>query len=116
MAEQEKGGELGTRSLEFELSASKESMEMLIGRDDISNSVITLSTWFSMFVYICPCFRFTLIGGNLTVDGEPQGNWRWNSNSRDIVASSPSFSHPTAVSLRRACSQASMRVMAQCNP
>ena len=80
---------------------------MLIGRVDSSNSVITPSTWFSMFVYICNCFCFTLIGGNLTVDGEPQGNyWRWNSNSRDIVASSPSFSHPIAVSLRRACSQA----------
>ena len=22
-----------------------------------------------------------------SVDGEPQGNWRWNSNSRDVVAS-----------------------------
>ena len=29
-----------------------------------------------------------------TVDGEPQGNWRWNSNSLDVVASSPSFSCP----------------------
>ena len=28
------------------------------------------------------------------VDGQPQGNWRWNSNSRDIVASSPFFSSP----------------------
>ena len=107
MAEQEKEGELGTRSLEFEYLHQKSRWKiMLIGRDDISNSVITLSTWFSMFVYICTCFRFTLIGENLTVDGEPQGNWRWNSNSRDIVASSPSFSHPIAVSPRRAYSQA----------
>ena len=29
-----------------------------------------------------------------SVDGEPQGNWRWNSNSRDVFASSPSFSRP----------------------
>ena len=39
-------------------------------------------------------FRFALIGENLTAQsqGEPQGNWRWNSNSRDVVASSPSLS------------------------
>ena len=39
---------------------------MLIGGDDISNDVITLSTRFSMFVYIRARFRFALIGGNLT--------------------------------------------------
>ena len=39
---------------------------MLIGRDDISNEVIILGTSFSMFVYIRSCFRFALIGGNLT--------------------------------------------------
>ena len=39
-----------------------------------------------------------------SVDGEPQGNWRWNSNSRDVFASSPSFSRPALP--RRACSQA----------
>ena len=27
-----------------------------------------------------------------SVNGQPQGNWRRNSNSRDVVASSPSFS------------------------
>ena len=31
-----------------------------------------------------------------SVDREPQGNWRWNSNSRDVVASSSSFSSPAA--------------------
>ena len=40
--------------------------EMLIGGDDISNDVITLSTGFSMFFYIRARFRFVLIGGNLT--------------------------------------------------
>ena len=29
-----------------------------------------------------------------SVDREPQGNWRWNSNSNDVVASSPSFLPP----------------------
>ena len=45
-----------------------------------------------------------------SVDGEPQENLRWNSNSRDAVASSPSFSRPAARVLRRACSQ----VMVNC--
>ena len=39
---------------------------MLIGGDDISNDVVTLGKCFSMFVYICPPFRFAMIGGNLT--------------------------------------------------
>ena len=30
-----------------------------------------------------------------SVNREPHGNWRWNSNSRDLVGSSPSFS-PTS--------------------
>ena len=45
-----------------------------------------------------------------SVEGEPQANWWWNSNSRDLVAtgaSSPSFSGPAARALRRACSQTS---------
>ena len=39
---------------------------MLISRDDINNDIISLRTWFSMFLYIRACFRFLLIGGNLT--------------------------------------------------
>ena len=39
---------------------------MLIGKDDFRNDVITLSTCFSMSVYIRDGFRFALIGGNLT--------------------------------------------------
>ena len=39
---------------------------MLIGGDDISSNVITLGTCFSVFVVICTCFHFVLIGGNLT--------------------------------------------------
>ena len=39
---------------------------MLIGGDDIRNDVITLSTCFSMFVYIRVRFCFALIVGNLT--------------------------------------------------
>ena len=42
-----------------------------------------------------------------SVDGEPQGNWRRNLNSTDVVASSPFFSRPAARATLRACSQAS---------
>ena len=80
-----------------------------LGRDDISNDVITLSIYFSTFVYICARFCFTLINwwkSDSSVNGEPQGKWRQNSNSTDVVASCPSFSHPAARSLRRAFSQA----------
>ena len=40
--------------------------EMLIGGDDISDDVITLDTYFSMFVYIRARFRYAAISGNLT--------------------------------------------------
>ena len=39
---------------------------MLIGGDDISKDFITLGMCFSMFVYICARFCFTLIVGKLT--------------------------------------------------
>ena len=39
---------------------------MLIGGYDISNDIITLGTFFSMFVYIRVRSCFALIGGNLT--------------------------------------------------
>ena len=45
-------GELATTSLEFEYLHRKSQCEMPIGRDDISNDVITLCTCFSMFVNI----------------------------------------------------------------
>ena len=89
-AGREKEGELATMSLEFDYLHRKSPYEMLMGEDDISNDVITLGTYFSMSVY----------------DRESLGKWRWNSNSRDVVAGSCSFSRPAARSPRRACSQA----------
>ena len=62
----EKEEELVTTSLESEYLHGKSRCKMLIGRDDISNDVITLGTGFSMFVYIHVRFHFALIGGNLT--------------------------------------------------
>ena len=57
-----KGREVATTSLEFEYLHRKSRCKMLIGGDDISNDVITLCTWFSMFVYIRARFYFGLIG------------------------------------------------------
>ena len=45
-----------------------------------------------------------------SVDGEPQRNWTWNSNSRDVIASSPSFSRPAARGPWRSCSRALFRL------
>ena len=66
VAGREKEGELATMSLEFEYLHRKSRCEMLIGGGDISNDLITLGTWFSMFAYIHARFSFPLIGGNLT--------------------------------------------------
>ena len=87
MARRENEGELATTSLEFEYLRRKSQCEILIGGDDISNDVITLGTCFSMFVYI----RAEIWQLSRRV---ATGNWRWNSNSRDVVAISPSFSRP----------------------
>ena len=107
-AGREKEGELATSSQEFEYLHRKSQCHMLIGRDDISNDIITLGMCFSMFVYICARFHFALIGRNLTAQltGRYRAHWKWNSNYRDIVASSPSFSHPIARVPQRAYSQA----------
>ena len=82
---------------------------MLIEQVDISNDVITLGTCFHVFFYVCLHSRSLLLGADWrkydsSVDGEPQGNWRWNSNSRGVVTSSPSFSRPAARAPRSACS------------
>ena len=49
---QEKEGELAITSLEFEYLHRKSRCEMLIGGDDISNDVITLGMFCSIFAYI----------------------------------------------------------------
>ena len=70
---------------------------MLIGGDDIGNDVITLGTCFSMFVYILAHY-FPLFAdsqkSDSSVNRKPQGNWRWNLNSRHVVQALPSFPAP----------------------
>ena len=43
---------------------------MLVGGDDVSNDVSSIFHMVSMFVYIHTCFRFALIGGNLTAQAK----------------------------------------------
>ena len=85
--------------------------EMLICGDDISNDVVTLGFCFHVFFNVCLHSRLFALcpdwqKSDSLVDGEPQANWRWNSNSSEVVASSPSFSRPAARAPQRACSQA----------
>ena len=110
-----KEGEVATTSLEFEYLHGKSRWEMLIGGYDFNNDVITLGP-LSMFVYILLLFLLLFLlfadweKSDSSVDGEPQGSWRWNSNSRDVIASSPWFSRPAARAPRRACSRAMLIV------
>ena len=78
----------------------KSRSEMLIGGDDISNDVIPLGTCFSRSFPL----RADWQRSDSSVEGERKRNWRRNSNSKDVVASSPSFSRPAARAPRRACS------------
>ena len=110
-AGREKEGELATTSLKLEYLRQKSRCKMLIGEDYISDDVITLGASFHMFFNICLHSRsFPLLAvwwkSDSSVDGKPQGNWRRNSNYRDVVASTPSFSRFAARAPRRACSQA----------
>ena len=110
VAGREKERELATTSLEFEYLHRKSRCEMLIGGDDISGDVITLGVCFHVFSNACshsPSFplRADWRKSDSSVNGEPQVNWRRNSTSGDVVASSPSFSCPAARAPRRAYSQ-----------
>ena len=63
----------------------------------------------SMFVYNQHSFPLHTDWPKLTalfVDGEPQGHWRWNSNSRDMTAGFLSFFASPPDRPGRACSQA----------
>ena len=89
-AGREKEGELATTSLELEYLHRKSQCEMLIGGDDTGNDVITLGASFNVFFNVCLHSRSFLLRADWrksdrSVDREPQGNWRQNSNSRDVV-------------------------------
>ena len=101
----EKEGELATTSLEFVYLHRKSRCEMLIDGDDISNDVI-----FNVCLHLRSFpLRTDWWNSDSFVEGEPQGNCKWNSNSGNIVASSPFFCRPAARVFQRACSQARKR-------
>ena len=106
-AGREQEGKLATTALEFEYLHQKSQCKMLIGRDEISNDIITLGTCFFLCSRSFP-LHADWPKSDSSGEGEPQGNWRWNANSIDVVVSSPSFSHPAARAPQRACSQASL--------
>ena len=92
----EKERELATTSLEFEYLHRKNGCEMLVGGDDIRNDV---SSIFHMVFNVClHSHLFPLCAdwwkSDSSVDVVPQGNFEQNSSSRDMVASSLSFSCP----------------------
>ena len=103
----------GSLSLEFNwyVACAREQALHVSGWDDISNDIITLGASFHVFFNVCLHSRsFLLLAvwrkSDSSVEGNPQGNWRRNWNTRDVVASSPSFSRPAARAPRSACSQA----------
>ena len=77
---------------------------MLIGGDDFSNDVITLGTCF--FNVCSHSHSFSLRAdwrkSDSSVDGEPQGNWKWNLNLQALLPYRPAAREPL-----RACSQKS---------
>ena len=96
-----RGGKPATTSLEFEYLHRKSWYEMLIGGDD--SSIWRHYPWcvLSRNFNVCLHSRsFPLHAdwrkSDSSVDEEPQGNWRSNSNSRDVAASFPSFSRQNA--------------------
>ena len=58
---------------------------MLVGEDDIGNDVITLGTYFSTFVLHSRSFPLSAdwSKSDSSVEGEPRGNWGWNSKFQE---------------------------------
>ena len=111
---QEQEQELATKSLEIEYLHRKSLCEMLIGGDDIS--IWHHYPW-HIFFNVCIHSRYFPLHtdwrkSDSSVDDEPQGNWRWNSISKNVVTSSPSHPAPPGWprELARACLQARLLV------
>ena len=103
-AGREKEGELATESLEFDYLHRKSRWESWSAEMTL---VIIFHVFFNVCLHSCSFpLRADRLKSDRTVDGEPQGNWWRNSNFRNVLASSPSFSRPAARAPRRACPQA----------
>ena len=107
-AGREKEGELSTTSLKIEYL--KVDAKCWLTEMTLVHDVITRGGCFHVFFNVCLRSRSSPLRADWRkfgspVDGEPPGNWRRNSYSRDVVASSPFFSRPAASASWRACSQ-----------
>ena len=102
----------------------KESLQLRLWNLNICNEIVDAKCWLAEMAFVMtslPLARVFNIWLHLrsfplradcrksdsSVDRKPQGSWRWNSNPRKVVASSPSFSRPAATAPRRACSRLS---------
>ena len=108
-AERERERELSTASSKIEYL--KVDSKSWLAEMTLVHDVITLGACFHVFSNVCLSSRSSPLRADWwkfgsPVDGEPPGNWRRNSYSRDVVASSSSFSRPAASAPWRVCSQA----------
>ena len=98
-AEREKERELSTTSSKIEYL--KVDSKCWLAEMTLVHDVITLGACFHVFSNVCLRSRSSPLRADWwkfgrPVDGERPGNWRRNSYSRDVVASSSSFSRPAA--------------------
>ena len=107
-AGREKEGELATTSLDLNVCIEKVDAKCWLAEMTLEMMSLLLACVFQCL------FTFVLISTPRWLAEiwqfsrwEPQGNWMWNSNSRDVVASSPSFCRPATWTPRRACPQVS---------
>ena len=98
-AGREKERELATITLEFEFLHRKSHCKMLIGRDDISNDIITLGTWFSMFFFFSHSRSFPLRADGWKSDSSVNGEPQWKRCSCKPSFLFPSCSQSTLESL-----------------
>ena len=102
----EKEGELATTSPEFEYLHQKVDEKCWLAKMSLVTTSLSWYVFFNICLHLCSSpLRADWQKSDSSVYVNPQGNWTWNSNSRDIGARSPSFSSPASRAPRRACSQ-----------
>ena len=105
--EWKKEGELAITSLEFEYLIEKVDAKCwLVEMTSVMMSLPLACVFQCLFTFVLVSTSGWLVKIWEPVDWEPQGDWRWKLNSRDVVASSTFFSHLAIRVTWRACSQA----------
>ena len=105
----EKERACATMSLEFEYLHKKVDEKCWLTEMTLVMMSLPLARVFNVCLHshLFP-LRADWLKSDSSVNGKPQRNWRWNSNSRDVLASSPSYSCPTARAPTRAFLQANV--------